>query len=364
MPTLMKLGATNDIKATVKAYYEKLKADDSFFHWNSRQFKDTLSAMEALIKDDGKDRDLSQLKLNTVRMNVKKWVESGNRDHKHLNNEFDNKRYNTMFALMYELDPRAAKKMFTDGKDITFSLEHGEKAKETEFFDLEDCVLNVQLQLRDEGRLKGKEHLFDGATVLVGKEAVKAKKDALVDEATEKTKDDPVLQEMVQMKMLAEDIQSKHYFNNKTLNRHLNWFIDAVKEAEGSHDYKSSYKVGWNVYKQSRFPEFGETLRNELKNVKKKDTGFYHSCLKLLNFVSPTLAKGLGYDEKKKSVIPTNLDELDMEERKKLKKTKPDPYYTNQKKEIAKQKAASSKKGMSAAHNNGNVKPKKDTKLL
>ena len=130
MPTLMKLGATNDIKATVKAYYEKLKADDSFFHWNSRQFKDTLSAMEALIKDDGKDRDLSQLKLNTVRMNVKKWVESGNRDHKHLNNEFDNTRFNIMFTLANELDPAWAKDNFAD---MNIAGLHGEKAANTSF---------------------------------------------------------------------------------------------------------------------------------------------------------------------------------------------------------------------------------------
>ena len=365
MPTLMKRGATDDIKATVKAYYDKLKADDSLFHWNSKQFKKTLSAMEDLIKDNGANPDISKLRLNTLRMNVKQWLDSSNRESKHLNNAFDNKRFNTMFALLYELDPPAAKEKFTQEKNITFSLEHGSRATDTEFFDLEDCVLSVQLQLRDEGHLRGKEHLFEGETVLVGKEAVDAKQDVLDNGGNDFLKDDPELLEMNQMKKLAEQLRSNEYFKNPETKRHLDAFIHGVSLAEESHRIKSPYKGVWEDYKSRKYEDFGKNLSSQLKGAKNKESRLYKTAMKLLNYVSPKLAKGLGYEEKKDSVIPTNLNELNKQERRKLKGAMVDTAYKKQKKEVAKKKEtdAAKKKENSAVNNNGKGKPKKENVL-
>jgi hypothetical protein len=87
--------------------------------------------------------------------------------------------------------------------------------------------------------------------------------------------------------------------------------------------------------------------------------------MKLLNYVSPKLAKGLGYEEKKDSVIPTNLNELNKQERRKLKGAMVDTAYKKQKKEVAKKKEtdAAKKKENSAVNNNGKGKPKKENVL-
>ena len=104
----------------LKAFNSLLDKNDSTFHINSSQFKEIKSGLKKVTGGKGTAQDVEKLTEN-----VKKWLTDPKYDriHKHEKNSFDNKRFNDMYALVNELDPKWAKDHFNEMK---LNLHHGD----------------------------------------------------------------------------------------------------------------------------------------------------------------------------------------------------------------------------------------------
>lgn len=104
----------------LKAFSSLLDKNDSTFHINSSQFKEIKSGLKKVTGGKGTSQDMQKLTEN-----VKKWLTDPKYDriNKHGKNSFDNKRFNDMFALANELDPKWAKDNFNRMK---LNLHHGD----------------------------------------------------------------------------------------------------------------------------------------------------------------------------------------------------------------------------------------------
>ncbi len=109
----------------ILAYYKKLKADDKMLHMNSTRFNGLLRKMGHLeqLNNQYKSDQLTETQkenlrgqmaktMNEIDTETKAWLTESNRKSKHLSNKFDNKRYNTMYALAFETDPTWAQERF------------------------------------------------------------------------------------------------------------------------------------------------------------------------------------------------------------------------------------------------------------
>ena len=104
----------------LKAFSSLLDKNDSTFHINSSQFKEIKSGLKKVTGGKGTAQDMQKLTAN-----VKNWLTDPKyeRINKHGKNSFDNQRFNDMFALANELDPKWAKEQF--GK-MKLNLHHGD----------------------------------------------------------------------------------------------------------------------------------------------------------------------------------------------------------------------------------------------
>ena len=127
----------------LNAYKSILEKDDSFFHFDSKQFKAIKSGLKKV--QDGTATGAEREKLKN---NVKQWLTDPKYDriNKHGRNNFDNTRFNDMFALANELDPKWAHENFDRMK---ISGLHGKNAEETKFYDIRDFLKYKHTQLVD-----------------------------------------------------------------------------------------------------------------------------------------------------------------------------------------------------------------------
>ena len=141
--------------AAVKAFSQLLSMNDSFFHWDSSQFKAVKENLVKVGSGKGTRQDLDKLTRD-----VKTWLTdpSYDRKHKHTRNEFDNNRFCLMFALANELDPAWAKENFGD---MNITGLHGERAEEGAFHHIEDFVNYLHGRMADKGFFPEKKGLMD-----------------------------------------------------------------------------------------------------------------------------------------------------------------------------------------------------------
>jgi len=132
--TTFSVKAGIDRKESLKAINRMLNAADSFFHGDSSQFKSVKSALSKLEKGT-----LNEAGMQKLKEDVKKWITDPkyNRIKNHNKNAFDNTRFNYMFALANELDPKWAKENFDSMK---FSILPGDKAAKSEFYNIHDFL--------------------------------------------------------------------------------------------------------------------------------------------------------------------------------------------------------------------------------
>ena len=112
---------------SVNAIRNMLNKADSLFHFDSKQYKAVKEGLKKLCDGSATPEEKERLTEN-----VKQWLTDPKYDrvNKHLNNEFDNTRFNIMFTLANELDPAWAKDNFAD---MNIAGLHGEKAANTSF---------------------------------------------------------------------------------------------------------------------------------------------------------------------------------------------------------------------------------------
>ena len=142
-------------EAAVKAFSQLLAMNDSFFHWDSSQFKEVKQNLVKVGSGKGTQADLEKLNRD-----VKTWLTDPayDRKNKHTKNEFDNTRFSLMFALANELDPAWAKENFS-GMNLTGF--HGDKAKEGSFHNIEDFVNCLHGHMADKGFFPEKKKMMD-----------------------------------------------------------------------------------------------------------------------------------------------------------------------------------------------------------
>lgn len=133
----------------LKAFNSLLDKHDSTFHINSSQFKEIKSGLKKVTGGKGTSQDMQKLTEN-----VKKWLTDPKYDriNKHGKNSFDNKRFNDMFALANELDPKWAKEQF--GK-MKLNLHHGDT--KSAFKDTKAVLDHEHRQIVDKGCLVNSE---------------------------------------------------------------------------------------------------------------------------------------------------------------------------------------------------------------
>ena len=112
---------------SVNAIRNMLNKADSFFHFDSKQYKNIKEGLKKLCDGTATPEEKERLTEN-----VKHWLTDPKYDriNKHSRNEFDNTRFNIMFTLANELDPAWAKDNFAD---MNIAGLHGEKAANTSF---------------------------------------------------------------------------------------------------------------------------------------------------------------------------------------------------------------------------------------
>ena len=126
---------------------QMLKSTDSFFHWDSSQFKEVKADLKKYY-DVQVNREEAAAAKEKLTADVKKWLTDPKYDriNKHNKNQFDNTRFNYMFTLANELDPAWAKENFSRMK---LSALHGDKAESSAFYNVHDFLGYTQKQIVD-----------------------------------------------------------------------------------------------------------------------------------------------------------------------------------------------------------------------
>ncbi|HAL32017.1 MAG TPA: hypothetical protein DIS68_04820 [Lachnospiraceae bacterium] len=126
---------------------QMLKSTDSFFHWDSSQFKEVKADLKKYY-DVQVNREEAAAAKEKLTADVKKWLTDPKYDriNKHNKNQFDNTRFNYMFTLANELDPAWAKENFSRMK---LSALHGDKAESSTFYNVHDFLGYTQKQIVD-----------------------------------------------------------------------------------------------------------------------------------------------------------------------------------------------------------------------
>ncbi|MBO5550523.1 MAG: hypothetical protein J5966_01070, partial [Lachnospiraceae bacterium] len=134
---------------SLKAFNSLLDKHDSTFHINSGQFKEIKTGLKKVTGGKGTAQDVEKLKED-----VKKWLTDPKYDriNKHGKNSFDNKRFNDMYALANELDPKWAKDHF---KEMKLNLHHGDT--KSAFSDMNALLDNEHKKIVDKGCLVNSE---------------------------------------------------------------------------------------------------------------------------------------------------------------------------------------------------------------
>ena len=132
----------------INAVYDMLNASDSFFHFDSKQYKTVKEGLKKLQNGTATAGDKEKLKED-----VKTWLTDPKYDriHKHSKNDFDNTRFNIMFTLANELDPAWAKAKFSE---MNIAGLHGEKAANTSFHNVHEFTNFMHRQMADGGFLR------------------------------------------------------------------------------------------------------------------------------------------------------------------------------------------------------------------
>ena len=130
---------------SLKAIANMLNASDSLWHHNSSQYKAIKAKLDKIDPGKGGLTDEDRQKLTE---DVKKWLTDSKYDriNKHNKNEFDNTRFNNMVALANELDPEWTKANFAK---LNISGLHGEKAKESAFYNVHEFMNFMHKQMAD-----------------------------------------------------------------------------------------------------------------------------------------------------------------------------------------------------------------------
>ncbi|MCR4745205.1 MAG: hypothetical protein K5894_08245 [Lachnospiraceae bacterium] len=150
----------------LESFYNKLKADDRKLHFNSSRFKKVLTALKEIkeinnqLKKGNLNEEEEKIKKGTlnyltenVKENVKRWLLEDNRIISHRVDDFDNNRFNTMFALAYECDPGWAKKAF---KTMGLSYTTGISSERNRFSKIDDVINYIHHSIVDNGHTGGK----------------------------------------------------------------------------------------------------------------------------------------------------------------------------------------------------------------
>ncbi len=135
----------------VNAFRGILNKNDSLFHFDSRQFKNIKAGLKKV-----QEGTASVKERNELAKNVKAWLTDPKYDriNKHSRNNFDNTRFNDMFALANELDPVWAHENFSK---MNISGLHGQKAADTRFEDVDDFLQYEQKQIINNNCLKNSD---------------------------------------------------------------------------------------------------------------------------------------------------------------------------------------------------------------
>ena len=135
----------------IDAYRGILEKNDSFFHWDSKQFKAIKAGLQKVQNGTATVKERKELTQN-----VKNWLTDTkyNRAEKHSRSNFNNTRFNDMFALANELDPKWAHENFSK---MNLCGLHGDRAEETKFESIDDFLNYKQKQIINNNCLKNSE---------------------------------------------------------------------------------------------------------------------------------------------------------------------------------------------------------------
>ena len=108
----------------IKAYATMFEKNSSMLHKDSPQFKQIKDGIKKVTGGKGSEADRQKLLED-----VKSWLTDPKYDRikKHSGSSFDNKRFNEVFALANELDPKWAKEQFSSMK---LFAHHGDKSSQ------------------------------------------------------------------------------------------------------------------------------------------------------------------------------------------------------------------------------------------
>lgn len=183
--TEAKLGIKTAMKEDdcLKAINRMLNNTDSFFHSDSPQFKSVKQALSKLEKGTLDDRGRQKLKDD-----VKMWLTDPKqkRIDNHGRNEFDNTRFNYMFTLANELDPKWAKENFDMMK---LSILPGDGAKNSRFYDIHDFMNYTHRNIVDGGFLRNPQAEKNAKATVWYNKPLAAGDEGMVEEAERIRKD-------------------------------------------------------------------------------------------------------------------------------------------------------------------------------